>query len=219
LFKKAFPWSRREPEEETERDGVLISGPRVVLREKKLEDVKEDYNWRVDPELAELDATRPLNMAYEDFARYSKEEISLPGIRSKRLAIDTVEGRHIGNCMFYEIDLRTGEAELGIMIGDKDYWSQGFGTEAVDLLLDHMFTAYPFKRVYLHTLKWNGRAQKSFGKSGFKEVREVRRSGLDFLNMEVWRHEWETMRGEVTDTDEGQTSKDISSSENSNSPS
>jgi RimJ/RimL family protein N-acetyltransferase len=119
--------------------------------------------------------------------------------------------------MFYDIDLRSGEAELGIMIGDKAYWSQGYGTEAVGLLLDHMFTAYAFKRVYLHTLTWNKRAQNSFRKSGFQDVREVRRSGLDFVNMEVWRHEWEAMRN--ASADEDQTSNDISSSENSNSPS
>ena len=100
---------------DTERDGVLISGPRIVLREKKVEDARDDYAWRTDSELAELDATRPLNMSYEDFARYTKEEISLPGIRSKRLAVDTVEGRHIGNCMVYDIDLRSGDAELGIL--------------------------------------------------------------------------------------------------------
>ena len=218
MFKKAFPWSRRIPEAETERDGVLIAGQRIVLREKKVEDAQDDYAWRIDPELAELDATRPLNMTYEDFARYSKEEISLPGSRSKRLAVDTVDGRHIGNCMFYDIDLRSGEAELGIMIGDKAYWSQGYGTETVGLLLDHMFTAYPFKRVYLHTLTWNKRAQKSFQKSGFQVVREVRRSALDFLYMEVWRHEWEEMRS-LNNTGEHQTSNDINSSENSSSPS
>lgn len=196
---------------------MLMEGPRIVLREKKVQDTEDDYAWRVDPELAELDATRPLNMSYDDFARYFREELSLPGVRSKRLGIDTLDGKHIGNCMFYDIDLRNGEAELGIMIGDKDYWSQGYGTESVGLLLDHMFTAYPFKRVYLHTLTWNKRARKSFHKAGFQDVREVRRSGLDFLRMEVWRHQWEEMRG-ITPADV-QTSKDISSSENSISPS
>ena len=216
MFKKAFPWSLKKPSTGTDRDGVSISGKRIVLREKQIEDIKDDYAWRTDAELAELDATRPLNMSYNDFDRYSQEEISMPGVRSKRLGVDTVDGRHIGNCMFYDIDLRNGEAEVGIMIGDKAYWSQGYGTEAVDLLLDHMFTAYPFNRVYLHTLTWNDRAQKSFRKSGFKDVREVVRSGLNFLNMEVWRHEWEDMRIGRSVSDH--TSKDISSSEKSNSP-
>ena len=189
----------------------------VVLREKKIEDIGDDYAWRTDVELAKLDATRPLNMSYTDFARYSKEEISMPGVRSKRLGIDTVDGSHIGNCMFYDIDLRNGAAEVGIMIGDKAYWSQGYGTESINVLLDHMFTAYPFNRVYLHTLTWNDRAQKSFRKAGFKEVRQVTRSGLDFLNMEVWRHEWEDMR--INKTGSAHKSKDISSSEKSKSPS
>ena len=98
--------------------------------------------------------------------------------------------------MFYDIDMQDGEAEVGIMIGDKDYWSQGYGTEALSVLLDHMFNAYIFKRVYLHTLHWNQRAVNSFHKSGFREVKQVSRSGKNFINMEILRHEWEELRAE-----------------------
>ena len=51
------------------------------------------------------------------------------------------------------------------------------------------------KRVYLHTLDWNERAQKSFGKSGFRQVKRVRKRGLDFIQMEVLREEWEELHG------------------------
>ena len=132
------------------------------MREKDLSDVSDDYDWRTDVELAKLDATRPLGMSYDDFYRYSKEDLTQPSMRSKRLAIHSIGGKHIGNCMFYDIDLRDGEAEVGIMLGDKDYWGQGYGTEAMGVLLDHMFTAYPFNRIYLHTLTWNRRALNSF---------------------------------------------------------
>ena len=211
MFKKAFPWSRK-PSEHPEREHVSLRGTRVVVREKDLSDVSDDYDWRTDAELAKLDATRPLGMSYDDFYRYSKEDLTLPSMRSKRLAIDTIEGKHIGNCMFYDIDLRDGEAEVGIMIGDKDYWGQGYGTEAMGVLLDHMFTAYPFNRIYLHTLTWNQRALNSFRKSGLRELRQVRRSGSDFIEMEILRHEWEALR-------RGESSMDVSSSERSSSPS
>jgi RimJ/RimL family protein N-acetyltransferase len=170
---------------------VLISGSKVVLREKRIEDAPDDYAWRTDEELARLDATRPLHMRYEDFTRYSKEEINYPNPRSKRLAIDTLDGKHIGNCMFYDIDLRQGEAELGIMIGDREYWSKGYGTDTVDSLLSHIFTTTSLSRIYLHTLDWNHRAQRSFTKSGFQTVKNVRRSGFDFILMEVHRSDWE----------------------------
>ena len=215
MFKKAFPWSRKTSEH-PERDNVSLRGARVVVREKDLSDISDDYDWRTDAELAELDATRPLGMSYDEFYRYSKEDLASPSMRSKRLAIDTIDGKHLGNCMFYDIDLRDGEAEVGIMIGAKDYWGQGYGTEALGVLLDHMFTAYPFNRVYLHTLTWNRRALISFRKSGLREVSQVRRSGNDFIKMEISRHEWEALRrGEAED----QTSMDTSSSEKSSSPS
>ena len=194
MFKRVFPWSDRLSEETEGRNAVFVEGERVILREKQVTDIAEDYEWRTDPELAKLDATRPLQMSYREFERYSVEELNYPAIRSKRLSVDTSCGSHIGNVMFYDIDLRTGEAELGIMIGDKDYWSQGYGTETVNRLLDHMFQEYPFNRVYLHTLSWNHRAQKSFHKSGFKDVKPVRRGGLDFIQMEIWRDEWEGRR-------------------------
>ena len=213
MFKKAFPWSRK-PSEHPERDHVSLRGVRVIVREKDLSDVSDDYDWRTDVELAKLDATRPLGMSYDDFYRYSKEDLTQPSMRSKRLAIDSIEGKHIGNCMFYDIARRDGEAEVGIMIGDKDYWGQGYGTEAMDVLLDHMFTAYPFNRIYLHTLTWNQRALNSFRKSGLRELRQVRRSGSDFIKMEISRDAWEALR-----RGEDQSAVDVSSAEKSNSPS
>ena len=193
-MKKALPWlrNRREPELASR---VEIRGRKVVIREKRIEDVADDYAWRTDEELSRLDATQPLRMSLSDFARFSREEIVYNTPASKRLAIDTLDGLHIGNCMYYDIDLRRGEAELGIMIGNRDYWDMGYGTDSVDTLLDHIFTTTDLDRVYLHTLDWNLRAQRAFTKSGFREVKKVRRSGLDFLLMDINRQDWEGRDG------------------------
>ena len=180
---------------------VFIRGQKVVLREKRIEDAPDDFAWRSDEELAKLDATRPLNMTYDDFLRYARTEIDDPGPRSKRLAIDTLDGRHIGNFMYYDLDLRRGEAELGIMIGDRDYWGKGYGSDALRAVQDYIFTHTTLTRVYLHTLEWNERARRSFTKAGMREVKTVRRSGMKFVRMEMLRHEWETLReAEARDT-------------------
>jgi RimJ/RimL family protein N-acetyltransferase len=80
---------------------------------------------------------------------------------------------------------------LGIVIGDRDYWSGGYGYDAVVTLLHHMFDDLRLKRVYLHTLDWNHRAQKCFERSGFNPVREVRRMSHNFILMEVLRDDWD----------------------------
>ena len=193
---RGFPWPRKKrvADEPEVRQNVLVTGEKVVLREKTVEDAPDDYGWRTDRELARHDATRPLNMSYDDFLSYTKEELIFPSPRSQRFAIDTLQGKHIGNCMCYDIDLRRGEAELGIMIGDQGYWGKGYGTDSVDCLLRHIFTEMPIDRVHLHTLDWNHRAQRAFTKSGFRQVKNVRRSGMDFILMEVLRSDWEELR-------------------------
>ena len=188
MFRRAFPWSR---DENKELPLVNEEGEKVRVREKRVKDIQNEYSWRVDPELSRLDATRPMTMSYEDFFRYSKEEMQFPNYRSKRLAVETLEGVHIGNIMYYDLNMQNRQAEVGIMIGDKDYWSNGYGTDTVNTLLRHLFTILELDRVYLHTLSWNYRAQASFAKSGFKLVRNVKRGGQDFILMEVLRSNWE----------------------------
>ena len=192
-MKKAFPWFRSKTDPR-EFGKAVITGRSVVIREKRPADAIDDYAWRTDEELAQLDATHPLKMSSEEFIRYSEEELLYANPSSKRLSIDTLDGHHIGNCMYYDISAKRGEAELGIMIGDRNYWGKGYGTDSVDALLRYIFTATPLNRIYLHTLDWNLRARRCFTKSGFREVKKVRRSGMDFILMEVRRPEWEGRR-------------------------
>ncbi|MBI4233042.1 MAG: GNAT family N-acetyltransferase [Chloroflexi bacterium] len=168
----------------------MIAGEKVVLRTRRLSDAADDYRWRTDPELTQLDATTPLRMSLPDFLRYFQSELRDPSPWSKRFAIDDLEGRHIGNCMCYDIDVVKGEAELGILIGERDYWSKGYGTDAVVTLLRHIFTTMKLQRVYLHTLEWNHRARRSFEKSGFTPLRLVQRDGQTFMHMDVHKEEW-----------------------------
>mgnify|MGYP001221819783 FL=1 len=187
-MKKVFQWNRRSRSELSTQENFIIDGTKVVLRQKRIEDAFHDYQWRIDPELSKLDATFPLRIRYKEFVRFSRDEIEYPGRRSKRLAIDTKDGVHIGNCMYYDLDERRGQTELGIMIGDRDYWNGGYGTDAVVTLVEHIFkTISSINKIYLHTLDWNDRARKSFAKAGFVEVREVKRDGQNFVLMEMVR--------------------------------
>ncbi|MFA7249243.1 MAG: GNAT family N-acetyltransferase [Dehalococcoidia bacterium] len=165
---------------------VIGEGTLIRLREKVIEDAEHDYAWRCDPELAAYDAARPLNMRYASFLASLSEELQYPTQHRRTFAIeDRGTGKHIGNVMYYGYDAFLREAELGITIGDRDYWSHGFGSDTVRTMLRYLFRELRLRRVYLHTLTWNGRAQASFTKAGFRRVREVRRGGYDFVYMEA----------------------------------
>ena len=167
-----------------------LQGVRVILRDKRLEDSELDYRWRSDPELAALDAAYPLTMNYDRYLKMFEDQLRYPTPGSHHYGIEVAGSKFIGNCMYYDLDSVKKAAELGIVIGDRDYWSGSYGYDAVVTLLDHMFSARSLDRVYLRTLESNQRARSCFSRCGFKPVRDVRRMGHDFILMEVLRADW-----------------------------
>lgn len=180
-------------------DMAQLQGVRVILRDKQIEDSELDYRWRSDPELAKLDAAYPLTMNYDRYVKMFEDQLKYPSPGSHHYGIEVAGSKLIGNCMYYDLDSVNKEAELGIVIGDREYWSGSYGFDAVVTLLEHMFVVRDLKRVYLHTLEWNDRAQSCFSRCGFNPVRNVRRMGHDFILMEVLRTDWQQNARQLLD--------------------
>lgn len=169
---------------------LRLRGQKTMLREKNLSDAARDYLWRTDLELARLDAVAPLTMPFAQyFLNYAEELKYLDSAR--RFAIEDGEGKHIGNCMYYDVDEEAGDAELGILIGDRDYWSKGYGRDAVTTLVNYIFSATCLDRIYLRTLQTNVRAQRCFRRCGFVESGHLSRDGYDFMILEMGRSQWQ----------------------------
>ena len=174
----------------TVQDAIRIKGDRATLRSKRISDAWNDYQWRTDPELSDLDAADPLNLAFIDYERFYHQDLRKGNQRSLRFAIEDENGQHIGNCMCYDYNERRMQAEFGIMIGDRDYWGRGYGTDATKILVSHIFTATDIRRLYLHTLASNQRALRAFESAGFRRYDHIWRDGKSFVQMELLAHEW-----------------------------
>ena len=172
-------------------EGEVVRGARVVLREKRPSDAAADYAWRSDPEMARFDAARPFRASFDDYRAIYDDELANASPFRRTLAIEDHAGRHIGNVMYYNVDHAHGEAEFGITIGVREYWGQGYGSDAVSALLRHVFMGTPIKRLYLKTLDWNERARRCFEKAGFVAYTTMRRGDPSFVLLEV-RREWVT---------------------------
>jgi len=166
-------------------DDVAARGRRVILRRKRLSDAKDDYAWRSDEELARYDAVLPLRLTFSDFLATLVAQLRYPDPARRSYAIEDEEGRHIGNAMYYNLREAMGEAELGITVGDRRYWDRGYGSDAVQALVKLVFREKGLRRMFLHTLDWNVRAQRCFQKAGFVPRGWVRRDGRNFLLMEI----------------------------------
>ena len=168
----------------------MITDGRIALREKRIADARNDYTWETDPELSYLDAASPVNITFSQYlSEYANQLRNCPPT-SRRLAIETLDSKHIGNCSYYDISETRGEAELGILIGDRDYWDRGYGTASVIALIDHIFRQTNISRIYLKTLESNSRAQRCFQKCGFTPYNHMERDGFNFILMDISRSQW-----------------------------
>lgn len=166
------------------KDRVLV-GRKLTLRSKHLKDAVDDYAWCSDIELCSLDATTPTVSSFKEYLADYTEELRHSGW-SHRFAIETLDGKHIGNCACFNIDNVKKDAEIGIMIGDRDYWNQGYGVDTIITLLRHIFSQVGLSKVYLKTLDWNVRAQKCFEKCGFTPCGQIIRGHRKFIVMEAY---------------------------------
>ncbi len=72
------------------------------------------------------------------------------------------------------------DAFVGLGIGETEYWSQGYGTDAMKVLLRFAFTELNLRRVTLTVFEYNPRAIRSYEKAGFRHEGHLR----SFLNRE-----------------------------------
>jgi RimJ/RimL family protein N-acetyltransferase len=155
-----------------------ILGQRVYLRSLNIKDASEEYvGWLNDPEVNKFLVIKgtdlPSLIAY----------IVQKNARSDALFLGIFlnnSGGHIGTIKLEPIDHDAGIAVIAVMVGDKKYWGQGLGSEAIKLLIDHSQSELGMKRIELGVFGENSAAISAYAKLGFVEVgREVQavRSG------------------------------------------
>ncbi len=182
-------------------EGEVARGERVILREKRLSDARDDFRWRSDAELARYDAARPFTGAFSDYLAIFEDELRFPSPDRRSFSIDDLHGKHIGNVMYYNVDPVRREVEIGITIGERAYWGRGYGTDAVRAFTRYLIEQLGFERVHLKTLDWNHRAQRAFLKAGFRVVARTRRGASSFYLMEFLK-DWLDCEPSQTPPDE-----------------
>jgi diamine N-acetyltransferase len=177
----------------------MIAGKRVRFRAVERNDISNFVEWLNDPEVTQgLSIYLPLSMAQEE--KWFEDMLNCPK-DEQPLIIEVLQGngwRPVGNCNFHNLDYRNRCAEAGIFIGEKGVWNQGFGTEAMLLLLKHGFETLNLNRIALDVHSTNLRAIRSYEKAGFTlegcKRQAIYKNGkyVDILIMSVLKSEWES---------------------------
>ena len=91
---------------------------------------------------------------------------------------DKTNGIHFGNIKFEPIDLSSGTAWLGILIGDLRYRGKGYATEVINSTCIHISNIFGINKIYLGVNKSNSNALKTYLKCNFMIYKESGSEGL-----------------------------------------
>jgi RimJ/RimL family protein N-acetyltransferase len=177
-----------------------LVGEKCYLSPVCAEDADAWTRWAND-----LDVGLPLGD--EAYAPTSLSEIQewIAGIIRKQDPvfdiIDAQTDRLIGRVMLFGVNRVDRAANLGIVIGEKEYWGKGYGTEATLLMLDHAFNLMNLNSVMLGVFAFNQRALASYRKVGFREIGRRREARIiaeqrhDLVLMDLLADEFRATHG------------------------
>ncbi len=180
----------------------MIIGDRVRFRAIEKSDLPHFVRWLNDPEVRQgLSMNRPLSLAEEE--EWFKSVLqSPPELRPLAIEVQTAsegdEWTFVGNCGLIHVNWENRSAEVGIHIGEKKYWNQGFGTEVMQLMCQHVFDDLNLHRLWLRVFETNQRAIRAYEKAGFmlegrnREAQYLDGQYVDVLMMSILQSEWRT---------------------------
>lgn len=186
----------------------MLRGERITLRGVRRDDLVRlwEFNNDADVEVAG-GGDPPMPQSLERLEAEFDENAKRGGRDGTWFAIEA-DGKVIGQCGLYGFNDFRGVAhrcELGITIGDREYWGRGYGREALTLLIDYAFTHWNVQRVGLQVTATNERAIRSYQGVGFIHEGRLRRymwsngNYVDTLCMSILREEWDARKSTEQD--------------------
>jgi len=150
-----------------------LIGKKCYLSPMNMDDAEKYTAWLNDMEILKYFSLYPNIISLEN-----EKEILTKLSKEHNYSIVVPETNElIGSCGFVEIDHINQTSEIGIFIGNKNFWNRGYGTEALSLLMDYGFKALNLHNIMLRVYENNIGAIKCYEKAGFKRI-GIRREAL-----------------------------------------
>jgi len=179
----------------------MLKGKKVILRPVKRADLPYFLKWFNDPEVIQYLSSFYLPMTEMAEEKYIEDVGTTRASTSASFVIEAIDGettKPIGNVGLHNINTKDHGASFGIAVGDKEYWSKGYGTEAARLIIDYGFQQLNLHRISSSAIAFNERSIRMHKNLGFVEEGRMREAIFkngqyhDQIGFGLLRSEWKS---------------------------
>jgi len=173
---------------------IFIQGKKIILRPLNKEiDLKLCWEWVNNPEirnflLIPFPSTKHMEEKWFD-ENETKDDVVL--------AIETLKDREfIGTMGLHRINWINRVATTGTLIGKKEYWGRGYGTDAKMFLLNYAFNTLNLRKIKSEVVIYNKRSLQYSLHCGYKiegkRIKEQFKNGKyhDLILLGLFKEDW-----------------------------
>lgn len=175
-----------------------LVGDRIYLSPKGVseEEVQKFTQWMNDFQVTDYTGRSAYIMTLQGEQEWLENSAKKTDNKNFNI-VDLKNDKLVGTIGLEHLNMKDRSAVLGIFIGDEDYRNNGYGTEALNLLLEFGFKYLNLHSIKLNLLAVNERAHKCYLKCGFKDTGRRREAIFldgkyyDMLRMDILENEFE----------------------------
>lgn len=150
-------------------DGRLESD-RVRFTPLQFENIYKHFRWNNDPELNRLDSEIPYEKeTFGEFKKRFEQMCFHPSPVNRDFEVHAEDGTLIGVAYVAGISAHNQHGLVGVTIGDRSYWGQGYGRASLELLLRYCFDELDLHRVSADTFEYNAAWRRLVEWAGFRK--------------------------------------------------
>lgn len=146
---------------------VKLVGEKIylsVLEKEHCIKIWEDFEYDFETKTESLNIGHSISKAESWFDEIQSNQ----GDKHIRLGIFIIEDNGvIGDVALQDIDWKNRSCTIGLGISKKEYRFKGYGTEAVNIIMEYGFNNLGLERISANTHEQNKAAQQSLEKNGF----------------------------------------------------
>lgn len=171
-----------------------LVGDRIYLSPRNSEDAEVFVKWMNDFQVTDYTGRSSAIMTLEAEKQYLEQHIYDEATFS---IVTLEENKMIGTVGLEKIDKINRIARMGIMIGEAENREKGYGTEAINLILEYGFNYLNLYNIQLKVLEFNHRGIACYKKCGFKEMGRRRKANFvdgkyyDTIYMDILKEEFD----------------------------
>lgn len=150
---------------------LKIKGQRIYLRTLTIEDATEEYcSWINNPDINKFLESKKTSL--DELKEYVTAQNNDPNCIFLGIFLNNND-QHIGNLKLEPINYKEKNAVIGFLIGNKNYWGKGYGTESYDTLIRYVFKNLDIEEIIMGAYDDNEASLKVANKIGFKEYDKI----------------------------------------------